>query len=47
VAAISRFFGIVIAMFFDDRDPPHSTRKATRQSGSTPDETLNSIEPLQ
>ena len=21
--AISRFFGIVIAMFFDDHDPPH------------------------
>jgi uncharacterized protein DUF4160 len=23
VPAISRFFGIVIAMFFDDHDPPH------------------------
>jgi hypothetical protein len=23
VPAISRFFGIVIAMFFDDPDPPH------------------------
>jgi hypothetical protein len=24
VPAISRFSGIVIAMFFDDHDPPHS-----------------------
>jgi hypothetical protein len=23
VPAISRFFGIVIAMYFDDHDPPH------------------------
>jgi hypothetical protein len=35
---ISRFFGIAIAMFFDDHGPPHftlATLRAAERSGST------------
>jgi hypothetical protein len=56
VPTISRFFGISIAMFFDDHGPPHfharhaeGSQDELRQNWrrARAGETLQSIEPLQ
>jgi hypothetical protein len=40
VPAISRFFGIVIAMFFDDHDPPHFHARHAKGEASVRIDTL-------
>ncbi len=44
VPAISRFFGIVIAMYFDDHGPPHFHARHSEGSAKVRIDTLEVIE---
>jgi hypothetical protein len=44
VPAISRFFGIVIAMYFDDHGPPHFHARHAAGGAKVHIETLEAIE---
>jgi len=44
VPAISRFFGIVIAMYFDDHGPPHFHARHSEGSAKVRVDTLEVIE---
>jgi hypothetical protein len=44
VPAISRFFGIVIAMYFDDHGPPHFHARHAEGSAKVRIDTLEAID---
>jgi len=46
VPTISRFFGIVIAMYFDDHGPAHFHARHAEGSAKVRIDTLKVIEPL-